>query len=67
MLVAGKPIEDVSPLEWEWILGVNLYGTINGIQTFCRASQTRWGTHIVNTSSIGGFEVNPSGAPDRTT
>jgi NAD(P)-dependent dehydrogenase (short-subunit alcohol dehydrogenase family) len=60
VLVAGKAIEDVSVLEWEWILGVNLYGTINGIQTFLpRIRKHGQGGHIVNTSSIGGFEVNP--------
>lgn len=60
VLVAGKAIEDVSPLEWEWVLGVNLYGTINGIQAFLpRIRKHGQGGHIVNTASIGGFEVNP--------
>ena len=50
----------MTPLEWEWVVGVNLYGTINGIDAFLpRIRKHGEGGHIVNTSSIGGFEVNP--------
>lgn len=60
VLVAGKSIEEVTPLEWEWVVGVNLFGTINGIDVFLpRIRKHGEGGHIVNTASIGGFEVNP--------
>jgi len=40
--------------DWDWILGVNLGGVINGIQTFLpRLLAHGEGGHIVNTSSIG--------------
>lgn len=59
VLVAGKPIEDVSLLDWEWVLGVNLFGTINGIGVFLpRIRKHGEGGHVVNTASIGGFEVS---------
>jgi len=60
VLVAGKTIEEVTALDWEWIVGVNLFGTINGICVFLpRIRKHGEGGHVVNTSSIGGFEVNP--------
>jgi len=40
--------------DWDWILGVNLGGVINGVHTFLpRMLAHREGGHIVNTSSIG--------------
>ncbi len=46
--------------DWDWGLGVNLGGVINGIQTFLpRIRAHGEGGHIVNTSSIGA--VLPSG------
>lgn len=40
--------------DWDWILGVNLGGVINGLQTFLpRMLAHGEGGHIVNTSSIG--------------
>jgi len=60
VLVSGKAIEEVTPLEWDWVLGVNLYGTINGIAVFLpRIRRHGEGGHVVNTASIGGFEVSP--------
>jgi NAD(P)-dependent dehydrogenase (short-subunit alcohol dehydrogenase family) len=46
-----------SPLaDWEWILGVNLWGVIHGLHTFVPlmlAQETEG--HIVNTASLAGF------------
>ena len=40
--------------DWDWILGVNLGGVINGVHTFLpRILAHGEGGHIVNTSSIG--------------
>jgi NAD(P)-dependent dehydrogenase (short-subunit alcohol dehydrogenase family) len=41
--------------DWDWGLGVNLGGVINGIQTFVpRIARHGEGGHIVNTSSMAG-------------
>ena len=42
--------------DWEWVLGVDLWGVIYGVRTFVPIllSQDTEG-HIVNTSSMGGF------------
>jgi NAD(P)-dependent dehydrogenase (short-subunit alcohol dehydrogenase family) len=42
--------------DWEWVLGVNLWGVIHGVRTFVPI-MLRQGTagHIVNTASSNGF------------
>ena len=58
VLVYPKPVLDVTEDEWDWIVGVNLRGVINGARAFVpRIQKHGQGGHIVNTSSIGGFQV----------
>jgi NAD(P)-dependent dehydrogenase (short-subunit alcohol dehydrogenase family) len=41
--------------DWDWVLGVNLGGVVNGIVTFLpRMTASGLESHIVNVSSIGG-------------
>jgi NAD(P)-dependent dehydrogenase (short-subunit alcohol dehydrogenase family) len=43
------------------VIGVNVYGVINGIQAFLPHIRAHGkGGHVVNTASIGGLHVNPS-------
>jgi len=56
--IHGRSIADLAPQEWEWIVGVNLYGVIHGIETFLPIVQSHGQEgHIVNTASIAGFQV----------
>jgi NAD(P)-dependent dehydrogenase (short-subunit alcohol dehydrogenase family) len=42
--------------DWDWVMGVNLGGTINGIVTILpRIQKHREGGHIVNTASMSGL------------
>jgi NAD(P)-dependent dehydrogenase (short-subunit alcohol dehydrogenase family) len=46
--------------DWEWVLGVNLWGVIHGIRTFVprmRAQQSEG--HIINTASVAGLISAP--------
>jgi NAD(P)-dependent dehydrogenase (short-subunit alcohol dehydrogenase family) len=53
-----SPLEAVTNAEWDWVIGVNLYGVIHGVQAFLpRIRKHGEGGHIVNTASIGGFQV----------
>ena len=46
--------------EWEWLLGVNLWGVIHGIKAFVPGMIEHGGpAHVVNTSSVGGLVVFP--------
>lgn len=59
VLIYPKPVSDVSLDEWHWIAGVNLFGVIHGVRSFLPHIRRHGeGGHIVNTSSIGGFQVN---------
>lgn len=57
----GVPLHEIAPAEWEWVIGVNVYGVIHGIRTFVpRLLAAGKPGHVVNTASIGGFQVNAS-------
>lgn len=57
--IAG-PIEEVSYDDWDWVMGVNLLGVINGVQTFVpRIVAHGEGGHIVNTASLAGHVAVP--------
>lgn len=56
--ILPRPVNEFTHEDWEWIIGVNLYGVINGVKAFLpRIQKHGEGGHIVNTSSIGGFQV----------
>jgi NAD(P)-dependent dehydrogenase (short-subunit alcohol dehydrogenase family) len=50
-----------SPGEWEWILGVNLWGVIHGVRAFAPRLIAQGEGHIVNTASVAGI-INPPGS-----
>ena len=46
--------------EWKWILGVNLFGVVNGLQVFLpRMKEQDGDKHIVNTASMAGHLAGP--------
>jgi NAD(P)-dependent dehydrogenase (short-subunit alcohol dehydrogenase family) len=54
--------------DWEWVIGVNLWGVIHGVKVFTPlmlAQNTE--CYIVNTSSTAGLMVGSSSAPYATT
>jgi NAD(P)-dependent dehydrogenase (short-subunit alcohol dehydrogenase family) len=52
---------DMTQAQWNWIFGVNLFGVVNGVQTFVpRIQRHGEGGHIVNTASMAGLQVNPA-------
>lgn len=54
----GTPIEKVTSEEWDWVIGVNVKGVINGIRTFVPMIRSHGqGGHVVNTGSVSSFFV----------
>ena len=50
------PIEECTYNDWDWVMGVNFGGVVNGIQTFIpRIRKHGEGGHIVNTASMAAF------------
>lgn len=59
----GGAMEDLSLQDWEWILGVNLWGVIHGLNAFYPHMLEHGDGHIVNTASIAGMTSYPNMAP----
>ena len=57
---AGGPISESDILDWEWVLGVNLWGVIYGLNAFLPSMQEKNNGHIVITSSIAGHLSYPN-------
>jgi NAD(P)-dependent dehydrogenase (short-subunit alcohol dehydrogenase family) len=54
------PMDAATMDDWRWIMGVNVDGVINGIQSFMpRLKAHGDGGHIVNTASMAGLVVGP--------
>ena len=55
----GVSLEETTHRDWEWVLGVNLWGVIHGLESFLSRmiGQGQPG-HIVNTASILGMVVH---------
>lgn len=51
---------DTEPEDWEWVLRVNLWGTIHGVRAFGPALRARRTGRIVNVASASGFSNQPS-------
>ena len=55
-VAAGGAVWEVSPEEWDWVVGVNLLGVINGIHAFVPGMIAGGEAgHVVNTASIAGL------------
>jgi len=56
----GGTIDKVTYEDWDWVLGVNVGGVVNGVQTFAQRMKERGnGGHIVNTASMAGMTTSP--------
>jgi NAD(P)-dependent dehydrogenase (short-subunit alcohol dehydrogenase family) len=53
------PIQEMRHEDWEWVLRVDLWGVIHGVETFLpRMIAQAEGGHIVNTASFAGLVAN---------
>ena len=63
---SGGLIWENSQADWEWVLGVNLWGVIHGVRIFtnlmlaCAKQDPEYEGHIVNTSSMAGMLNAPT-------
>jgi NAD(P)-dependent dehydrogenase (short-subunit alcohol dehydrogenase family) len=62
---AGGLVWENTQADWEWVLGVNLWGVIHGVRAFtplmlaCAQQDPRYQGHIVNTASMAGLLTPP--------
>jgi NAD(P)-dependent dehydrogenase (short-subunit alcohol dehydrogenase family) len=59
----GLKLVDVPARDFEWVLGVNLWGVMHGIWTFVPHLRAQNEGHVVNTASISGFSHRPRMGP----
>jgi NAD(P)-dependent dehydrogenase (short-subunit alcohol dehydrogenase family) len=63
---AGGLVWENSVADWEWVLGVNLWGVIHGVRLFtpmmlaAAQADPSWQGHIVNTASMAGLLAPPN-------
>ena len=67
-VAAGASAWDSTLADWEWVMGINLWGVIYGLRTFVPIMLAQ-GTegHIVNTASIAGLIPSGTTAPYQVT
>lgn len=54
-VAAGGSIEETTEDDWDWVLGVNLHGVVNGMRAYAPVMKEGGeGGHFVNTASILG-------------
>jgi NAD(P)-dependent dehydrogenase (short-subunit alcohol dehydrogenase family) len=59
----GGQITGLDVKDWEWALGVNLWGVIHGMRVFLPVLLEQDEGHIVNTASVAGLFATPFMAP----
>jgi NAD(P)-dependent dehydrogenase (short-subunit alcohol dehydrogenase family) len=56
----ARTVADTTAQDWQWVLGVNLWGVIHGVQAFLpRMEAQPFPSRIVNTASAAGFLSEP--------
>ena len=56
----GGRAENLSLKDWQWVLGVNLWGVIHGIDAFLPTLLAQDEAHMVNTASMAGLMAYPN-------
>lgn len=57
---AGGLLSELTTADWQWVLGVNLWGVIHGIRAFLPAMLAHGEpAHVVNTASLAGHVAGP--------
>lgn len=65
-VASGGLVWENSVADWEWVLGVNLWGVIHGVRVFtplmleCAKKDAGYQGHIVNTASMAGLLNAPN-------
>jgi NAD(P)-dependent dehydrogenase (short-subunit alcohol dehydrogenase family) len=63
IVCVGSPLWEMTRLDWEWIIGVNMWGVIYGLKVFIPIMlQQDSDCHVVNTASIAGLSTVPDAA-----
>jgi NAD(P)-dependent dehydrogenase (short-subunit alcohol dehydrogenase family) len=59
----AAPAWETPQADWEWTIGVNLWGVIHGVRAFVPRLVEQGEGHVVNTASIAGLVTVPGMSP----
>jgi NAD(P)-dependent dehydrogenase (short-subunit alcohol dehydrogenase family) len=59
----GGQMNTLTTADWQWVLGVNLWGVIHGMRVFAPMLVEQGEGHIVNTASVAGLFAAPFMGP----
>ena len=65
-VAAGGLLWENTVADWEWVLGVNLWGVVHGVRVFtpmmlaAAKADPAWRGHVVNTASMAGLLTPPN-------
>jgi NAD(P)-dependent dehydrogenase (short-subunit alcohol dehydrogenase family) len=66
-VAAGGPVGVIPLSDWEWLMGINLWGVIYGCHTFIPRFKEQRAGHILNVASAAGILSAPHMAPYNVT
>lgn len=66
-VATGGPIDGIPLDDWQWIMGINLWGVIHGCQFFLPHMRAQGGGHVINVASSAGLLCAPSMGPYNVT
>lgn len=55
----GGRFKDLTASDWDWVLGVNLYGVAHGLRLFLPNMIDHGDGHVINTASVAGHTAMP--------
>ncbi|MCU1451290.1 MAG: family NAD(P)-dependent oxidoreductase [Acidimicrobiales bacterium] len=62
-VATGGPMWTLTEADWQWVLGVNLWGVIHGVRAFVGRLVEQGEGHVVNTASMAGLTSAPMMGP----
>jgi len=62
-VATGGPMWTLTEADWQWVLGVNLWGVIHGVRAFVPRLVEQGEGHVVNTASMAGLTSVPMMGP----
>lgn len=58
--IGGKPVGDIGFEDWDWALGINLWGVVYGCEVFTPMLREAGRGGIINVASAAGFAAAPA-------
>lgn len=61
--IGGLPVGEIGLDDWNWALGINLWGVVHGCETFAPLIRSAGRGGIINVASAAGFAAAPTMGP----